>query len=227
MESAATKGSGKTRSKAAATKTYLYCKGAPETVLERCTHYKTTADAEKSIPLTATLRKSILSKVDEWGKESLRVLAFAALEQPELPVKLEQSGFAAIESGMTFIGLVGMIDPPRAEVFGAIQRCREAGIRVIVITGDNKNTAENICRQIGVFEKEEDLDGKSFTGREFDVMSPEEKLQAVLTADLFARTEPSHKSELVDLLKKQGFIVAMVCVFVFYNDLLPFRLVMV
>ena len=199
----------KTRVKS--TKSYLYCKGAPETVLERCTHYKTSADAEKAIPLTAAIRNSILAKVGEWGNEmSLRVLAFAILEQPDVPEKLEQSEFASIESGMTFVGLVGMVDPPRAEVFDAIKRCRDAGIRVIVITGDNKNTAENICRQLGVFEKGEDLEGKCYTGREFDVMSPSEKLEAVLRADLFARTEPAHKSELVDLLKKQGFIVAMV-----------------
>jgi Ca2+ transporting ATPase len=217
---------GKTRAKS--TKSYLYCKGAPETVLERCTHYKTSADAEKAIPLTASIRNSILAKVTEWGNDmSLRVLAFASLEQPDVPEKLEQSDFVNIESGMTFIGLVGMVDPPRAEVFDAIKRCRDAGIRVIVITGDNKNTAENICRQIGVFEKQENLDGKSYTGREFDVMSPSEKLEVVLRANLFARTEPAHKSELVDLLKKQGFIVAMVCSILLRNCLTKhYRLVM-
>ena len=201
---------GKTRSKSS--RTFLYCKGAPETVLERCTYYKSSDESETAVLLTATVRKSIMSKVSEWGQEeSLRVLAFAVLEDPEIPAKLEQPEFSKIESGMTFIGLVGMVDPPRSEVFAAIQQCREAGIRVIVITGDNQSTAENICRQIGVFEKGQELKGKSFTGREFDVMSEEEKIEAVLHADLFARTEPAHKSELVDLLKKQGFIVAMVC----------------
>lgn len=80
---------------------------------------------------------------------------------------------------------------------------------MVVITGDNKQTAESICRQIGVFGPDEDLNGKSFTGRELDDMSPEEQLHAAQTAKLFSRTEPSHKSILVDLLQSSGEIVAM------------------
>ncbi|KAJ3387816.1 hypothetical protein HDU92_001768 [Lobulomyces angularis] len=110
---------------------------------------------------------------------------------------------------MTFIGLVGMLDPPREEVFNSIQQCRSAGIRVIVITGDNKKTAESICRQIGVFEHDENLEGRSYTGREFDEMSLQEKKLTVKRADLFSRTEPSHKQELVDLLQGEGWICAM------------------
>lgn len=210
--------SGKTRSSTAASanntplkQRYLYCKGAPESVLERCTHYKVSADSSKAVPLTAALRESILSKVATWAGESLRVLAFAVLEDPDVSEKIDASEFIQLENGMTFVGLVGMLDPPRPEVKEAIEKCKCAGIRVIVITGDNKKTAENICRQIGVFEHDEEVKGKSFTGREFDLMSEKEKLDAVLNANLFARTEPAHKSELVDLLKKQGFIVAMVC----------------
>ena len=76
---------------------------------------------------------------------------------------------------MVFIGLVGMMDPPRLQVKSAIQECRQAGIRVIVITGDNKKTAESICRSIGIFDEVQDLTGKSFTGRELDAMTPLEK----------------------------------------------------
>jgi Ca2+ transporting ATPase len=111
---------------------------------------------------------------------------------------------------MTFVGMVGMLDPPRAEVFDAIAKCRQAGVRVIVITGDNKETAESICRQIGVFKPNENLKGKSFTGRELDDMSEADKVKAATTASLFSRTEPAHKQELVNILQKHGAIVAMV-----------------
>ena len=115
-----------------------------------------------------------------------------------------------LQSNMTFIGLVGMLDPPRAEVRDSIRKCKAAGIRVIVITGDNKKTAESICRQIGVFGASQNLTGLSYTGREFDDMTERQKVEAVLRANLFSRTEPAHKQELVDLLKGQGYIVAMV-----------------
>ena len=110
---------------------------------------------------------------------------------------------------MTLVGLVGMLDPPRPEVKTSILKCKEAGIRVIVITGDNKNTAESICRQIGVFGLDEDIKGKSYTGREWDELNATQKRDAALRANLFSRTEPTHKSELVDVLQHLGFVVAM------------------
>jgi Ca2+ transporting ATPase len=110
---------------------------------------------------------------------------------------------------MTLVAVVTMLDPPRPEVAEAIRRCHDAGIRVVVITGDNAHTAESICRQIGVFSPDEDLHGKSYTGREFEEMSPKEQLLAAQTANLFSRTEPAHKTLLVDLLQSSGEIVAM------------------
>ncbi|KAJ3305050.1 hypothetical protein HDU76_005085, partial [Blyttiomyces sp. JEL0837] len=187
----------------------LFVKGAPEQVIERCTSVRV---GEKSVPLTEKRRAAVLAKVMQWGEqETLRVLAFATVDKPTITdtSKLEPADYAKYESNMTFVGLVGMLDPPRSEVRDSIAKCREAGVRVIVITGDNKKTAETICRQIGVFGATEDLSGKSYTGREFDDMTVEQKKAAVHRASLFSRTEPTHKSELVDLLKAEGAIVAM------------------
>jgi Ca2+ transporting ATPase len=188
--------------------TYLHCKGAPESVLDRCSSVLIGGNV---VSLTNSLRKKIQDKFLGWaGQKALRVLGFARVVNPQVPSKLESSDFLKIESEMTFVGLVGMLDPPRPEVKDAIQKCRTAGIRVVVITGDNKKTAESICRQIGIFSSNEDLKNRSFTGHEFDAMTPQQKLDACLNADLFSRTEPSHKSELVDILKSKGYIVAMV-----------------
>ncbi|KIS69544.1 endoplasmic reticulum calcium transporter [Mycosarcoma maydis] len=189
----------------------LLVKGAPETVVERC---DTVLLGKKTAPLDSALRAQIDEKVFEYGRQGLRTLAIAIKEDVPLDVESYRSSspseYVQFEQRMTLVGLVGMLDPPRPEVRHAIQRCRQAGIRVIVITGDNKNTAETICRQIGVFGASEDLQGKSFTGREFDALTThQQKLDAVSNASLFSRVEPSHKSQLVDLLQSQGLVVAM------------------
>lgn len=110
---------------------------------------------------------------------------------------------------MTFVGVTGMLDPPRTEVKPAIEECIHAGIRVIVITGDNKDTAVAICRRIGVFSENEDVTDKAFTGSEFENMSEADQRHAVSSARLFARVEPAHKSKIVTLLQDDKQIVAM------------------
>ncbi|KAF9175772.1 hypothetical protein BGX21_006572 [Mortierella sp. AD011] len=196
-----------------ATSASLLVKGAPESILERCTQVRLSAGGEV-VPLTAAIRATIMEKVLDYGEgQALRCLGLAVVDNQSANLSdwnfKNPESFYKYEQSMTFVGLVAMLDPPRPEVAAAIAKCKTAGIRVIVITGDNKNTAESICRKIGVFSQHEDLTGKSYTGREFDDLSEKEQLLAVSRASLFSRTEPTHKSKLVDLLQSMGEVVAM------------------
>lgn len=190
----------------------LLVKGAPESILERCTHTLLGSNGRR-VPMTSKLTNLLSEEVVEYGKRGLRVIAIACLDEVPSDDLLSKAKttleYAQLEQGLTLVGLVGMLDPPRPEVAESIRRCKEAGIRVVVITGDNQHTAETICRQIGVFGMYEDFKGKSFTGREFDALSESDKLKAAKTACLFSRTEPAHKSKLVDLLQSAGEVVAM------------------
>ena len=189
----------------------LLVKGAPESVLERCTAVLVNGH---TIPLSAELRSALLHQTLTYGSQGLRTLALAYTDATDVDPSHYQTEstaeYARFERALTFVSLVGMLDPPRPEVAAAVANCRAAGIRVICITGDNKRTAETICRQIGIFGAEEELEGKSYTGKELDALSREEKMEAVMRASLFSRTEPGHKSQLVDLLQSQGLVVAMV-----------------
>jgi Ca2+ transporting ATPase len=190
----------------------LLIKGAPESIIERCTSVITGPNLKRK-PLDKKLTDLITSEVVEYGNRGLRVIAFAIVDDVSgnklTTTAKTTKEYASLEQNMTLIGLVGMLDPPRPEVKAAIEKCQQAGIRVIVITGDNKNTAEAICRQIGLFGKHEDLTGKSYTGREFDGLSDSAQFEAAQRAVLFSRTEPTHKSKLVDLLQLSGEVVAM------------------
>lgn len=190
----------------------LLVKGAPESVLERCTSL-ILGSGGKRIPMQKKYIDMIAEEVVEYGNRGLRVMALASVDNisahPLVKSAKTTEEYAKLEQNMTFIGLVGMLDPPRPEVAASIRKCKGAGIRVVVITGDNPNTAEAICRQIGIFAEDEDLTGKSYTGRQFDALSPNEQLEAAKRASLFSRTEPTHKSKLVDLLQSTGEVVAM------------------
>ncbi|KAG6152757.1 hypothetical protein E4U37_003559 [Claviceps purpurea] len=189
----------------------LLVKGAPESIIERCTHTLIGANG-KRVALSEKLTGLLMKEVVDYGNRGLRIIGLASIDDvsnnPLLSAKSTEQ-YAQLEQNMTFLGLVGMLDPPRKEVPGSIEKCKEAGIRVIVITGDNRNTAESICRQIGVFGADEDLTSKSYTGREFENLSPSEQLEAAKRASLFSRVEPGHKSKLVDLLQSLGEVVAM------------------
>ncbi|XP_039274641.1 sarcoplasmic/endoplasmic reticulum calcium ATPase 1-like isoform X2 [Styela clava] len=189
----------------------MFVKGAPEGMLDRCAYVRI---GKKRQPMTPGLKDHILQLVAEYGtgRDTLRCLALATIDDPVDPKDMDlvdSTKFINYESYMTFVGIVGMLDPPRVEVFDAIQQCRSAGIRVIVITGDNKATAEAICRRIGVFDEHENTEGLSFTGREFDDLTSEEQRQACLRARLFARVEPAHKSKIVEYLQANGDVTAM------------------
>ncbi|PLB46960.1 sarcoplasmic/endoplasmic reticulum calcium ATPase 1 [Aspergillus steynii IBT 23096] len=190
----------------------LLVKGAPESILERCSHVVVGPDGPR-VPISKDHLKLLSEEIVEYGNRGLRVMALANVDDlpanPLLQKAQTSEEYLQLEQNMTLVGLVAMLDPPRVEVADSIKKCREAGIRVIVITGDSRNTAESVCRQIGVFAENEDLTGKSYTGREFDGLSESEKLEAVKRASLFSRTEPSHKSRLVDILQSLGHVVAM------------------
>eukprot|EP01147_Barroeca_monosierra_P002681 gene2682-5573_t len=192
----------------------IFSKGAPERVLENCKNVR--LDNGSTVPLTPALRERILAQTKEYGtgQNTLRCLGFATLDEPPAleevrKLSIDPANFNDIERDMTFVGVIGMIDPPREEVKQSIKECASAGIRVIVITGDNKDTATAICRRIGVFSEKEDVTGKAFTGTEFAKMDEKEQDRVVRHARLFARVEPAHKSRIVTLLQKQKEISAM------------------
>lgn len=136
------------------------------------------------MPLSDAHKAAIRAGFENLAKSQLTCLAFArvAAKPRDTYDFCRPEQWMSFESNMTFCGMIGMFDPPRPEVPQAIATCRSAGIRVIVITGDVKPTAESICRKIGVFGADEDLRGKSYTGAEFDALSEAEQLNAVQTA---------------------------------------------
>lgn len=190
----------------------IFVKGAPEGVLDRCTFYRVGTE---KVPMTAAVRQKIIDTAVAYGtgRDTLRCLALATADSPMSPkdMDLENSTkFASYETNLTFCGVVGMLDPPRIEVKPSIARCAEAGIRVIMITGDNKNTAEAICKRIGIFDEDDDNTyGRAFSGREFDDLSPSEQRQACGNARMFARVEPFHKSKIVEYLQSMKEVTAM------------------
>uniref|UniRef100_A0A672NDB3 Calcium-transporting ATPase n=1 Tax=Sinocyclocheilus grahami TaxID=75366 RepID=A0A672NDB3_SINGR len=189
----------------------MFVKGAPEGVIDRCTHIRVGGN---KVALTAGIKEKIMSVIREYGtgRDTLRCLALATRDNPlskESMVLEDSSRFIEYETDMTFVGCVGMLDPPRAEVAASIKLCRQAGIRVIMITGDNKGTAVAICRRVGIFGEDDDVSRMAYTGREFDDLSAATQREAVLTARCFARVEPSHKSKIVEFLQSHDEITAM------------------
>ncbi|TNM84693.1 hypothetical protein fugu_008871 [Takifugu bimaculatus] len=189
----------------------MFVKGAPESVIERCQYLRV---GKAKVMMTPGMREQLMSKIREWGtgRDTLRCLALATHDNPPRKddMDLENSSkFVQYELGLTFVGCVGMLDPPRKEVIGSVKLCSEAGIRVIMITGDNKGTAVAICKRIGIFGEDDDVTGKAYTGREFDDLPADSQREAVKRARCFARVEPAHKSKIVAYLQSFEEITAM------------------
>ncbi len=175
----------------------VHVKGAPENVLKKCTRIMLNGKAR---PLTARHRKEILSMNREFATGALRVLAFAMKETKTLPKSQEQA-----ESGLTFLGLAGMIDPPRKTVKNDIELCKRAGIKVVMITGDHKDTAVAISKQIGIV-------GDSpvaLTGEELGKLSDKELCEKARDISVYARVNPEHKVRIVEALRANGHVIAM------------------
>lgn len=173
--------------------TIACAKGAPEVMLERCTHERT---AEGDRVLTAERRAEILAEAGRMANNALRVLAVASKKNVTR---------AQAEEGLTFLGLFGMIDPPRTEAKEAIRTCRAAGIRPVMITGDHPITALAIARELGLASK----DDAAMTGKDVDRMDEQAFMHAVLTTSVFARVSPVHKLRIVTALQSKGAVVAM------------------
>ncbi|KAL2641799.1 hypothetical protein R1flu_009386 [Riccia fluitans] len=201
----------------------LLVKGAAEFLLERCSSVQLKDGT--IVPLSPRSRDVIMASVDAMARKGLRVLGCAfktelgvlgdyhGVAHPSHQILLDVENYYNIESQLTFTALAGLQDPPRSEVKGAIENCRKAGIRVIVITGDNKATAEAICREVGVFGVDEDLTERSLTGREFIRLSQNDRRSRLEGSDrgnfVISRAEPIHKQEIVRVLQNSGEVVAM------------------
>jgi magnesium-transporting ATPase (P-type) len=180
----------------------VFVKGAPKEVLQLCTHVLINGEAQ---PLDNTLRAEIMAANDEYARNALRVLALA---HRKLPPRSGPYAPDKVEQGLTFLGLVGMMDPPRPDVEAAVKACREAGIRMVMITGDYGLTAESVARRIGMLSPTSSP--RILTGADVDAMSDAE-LQAALEGEVVcARMAPEHKLRLVSAFQARGDVVAVI-----------------
>lgn len=178
----------------------IYVKGAPDTIIELCNRYDNGDTIE---PLTKERADYIFENIEQMTSRALRVLAVAY--RPLRPFELENEG-EHLENDLIFVGLLGMIDPPREEAKQAINLCRQAGIKTVMITGDHKNTAIAIARELSLYNS--DIH-QALTGRELDALSDKELTRIVNKVTVYARVSPAHKLRIVKALKEIGHIVAM------------------
>ncbi len=173
--------------------------GAPDVVIDRCNRYLQDG---KILPMTEEKKSFYKSENKRLASKALRVLAASYTELPSVPVQLDP---AALERDLIFIGLVGMLDPVREEVPAAIDRCREAGIRPIMITGDHRDTAAAIAKQLGMITN----DDEAITGAELDAITDEDFAELVTHYSVYARVKPEHKVRIVNAWRARGMVTAM------------------
>ena len=177
----------------------VYTKGGVDELLARCNSYLLRGEIKPDLD---NYSKLVRQKNEEMAKEALRVLACAYKELDHKPTDEEM---ANIESDLIFVGMVGMIDPPREEAKKAVEKCKTAGIKTVMITGDHKITATAIAKKLGILENEDE----AITGQELEKMSDEDLEKNVRKYSVYARVSPEHKVRIVKAWQKNGEIVAM------------------
>ncbi|MBP3255161.1 MAG: cation-translocating P-type ATPase [Clostridia bacterium] len=177
----------------------VYTKGGVDELLRRCNSYITNGVIKNDLE---EYKKEIAIKNENMAKEALRVLAMAYKEIDHMPSEEEMKN---IEQDLIFVGMVGMIDPPREEAKLAVEKCKSAGIKTVMITGDHKITAMAIAKKLGILENEDE----AITGIELEKMSQEDLEKNVRNYSVYARVSPEHKVRIVNAWQKQGEIVAM------------------
>lgn len=179
-------------------------KGAPDVLIKKCTHInqETSIYNFRQSDLSNSQTQTIQNENLKMAQKALRVLGVAYKYLENLPTKLDQE---VIENNMTFVGLIGMIDPPRPGVKEAINTCRKAGIKTVMITGDHIATAKSIAKELNILKNGE----KAITGQELDQMTDETLKDEIKNASVFARVSPEHKVRIVKAWQKTGAVVAM------------------
>ncbi|WFA08299.1 cation-translocating P-type ATPase [Tissierella sp. Yu-01] len=176
-----------------------FTKGAPDIIIRRCSHISL---GDKVVPFTDELKGKALKANSGFAKNALRVLAYGYREYDTIPEDISSD---TIEVNMIFVGLTGMIDPPRPEAKEAIKLCKEAGINTVMITGDYKETAFAIAKELGMADSEDE----AMMGAELDGLSDKELREVVKKTKVYARVSPEHKVKIVSALKENGEITAM------------------
>ncbi|MDR2658332.1 MAG: calcium-translocating P-type ATPase, PMCA-type [Oscillospiraceae bacterium] len=176
-----------------------FTKGAPDEILRRCTH---ALDNGHVAPLTPDRLHGILARNKRFADRALRSLALAYREMDTLPADIEPE---AIERSLIFVGIEAMIDPVRPEVKAAVDTCRNAGVSVVMITGDHRDTAVAIAKELGVI----DDPSQAITGRDLDDMTDEEFERRIEQIHVYARVQPEHKVRIVNMWKRKGRVTAM------------------
>ena len=180
----------------------IICKGAPDVLLDKCTKEVLEIGGSQDIKVKTLDKLKIKNENEQMAHKALRVIAVAFKDVTELPSKIDSS---TIENNLTFVGLIGMIDPPREGVKEAVKTCKTAGIKTVMITGDHLETAKAIAKDLGILNNGE----KAITGQELDKMTQEQLEKNIKEYSVFARVTPEHKVRIVKAWQRNGAVVAM------------------